>query len=110
MVDGEVVRRDDVLCPAGAWGPGSALASEAWRGRVERQFAEYEIDAIVNHHWNTATAIPDGTGDALDAYTTWMLGVYAALDSDPAAPLDWAYPTRGVLDALADVLAGSAPD
>jgi Fe-S-cluster containining protein len=109
MVDGEVTRRDDVLCPADAWGPGSALASEAWRGRVVRQFAEYEIDAIVNHHWNMAAAIPEGAADALDAYTTWMLDVYAELDGDAAAPLDWAHPTAGVLDALADVLAANPP-
>ena len=109
MVDGEVARRDDVLCPAGSWGPGSALASEAWRRRAERQFAEYEIDAIVNRRWNASAAVPDGAADAFDAYATWMLGVYAELDGDPAAPLDWTRPDRSVLGALEAVLDARPP-
>jgi Fe-S-cluster containining protein len=108
MVDGEVARRDDVLCPAGSWGPGSALMGEAWRRRAERQFAEYELDAIVNHRWN-AEAIPEGQAAALDAYATWMLGVYAALDTHPATPLEWRSPHRGVLEALEAVLDAHPP-
>jgi Fe-S-cluster containining protein len=109
MVDGEVARRDDVLCPAGSWGPGSALMGEAWRRRAERQFAEYEIDAIVNRRWNALDAIPAGEAAAFDAYATWMLGVYAALDGDPAAPLEWTSPHRGVLEALDAVLEAHPP-
>jgi Fe-S-cluster containining protein len=109
MVDGEVARRDDVLCPAGSWGPESELLGEAWRRRAERQFAEYEIDAIVNRRWNTSGAVPEGTGDALDAYATWMLAVYAELDGHPAAPLEWTNPDRSVLDALEAVLDAHPP-
>lgn len=108
LVDGEVARRDDVLCPAGSWGPGSALASPEWRRRAERQFAEYELDAIVNHHWNLHAAVAEGD-DPLDAYVSWMLAVYAALDGAPGAPLDWEGPHRGVLVALREVLAAHPP-
>jgi Fe-S-cluster containining protein len=108
LVDGEVARRDDVLCPAGSWGPGSALASSAWRRRAERQFAELELDAIVNRRWNDADAAPEPP-DAVDAYLSWMLGVYAALDADPAAPLAFEAPDRGVLAALARVLEDRPP-
>jgi len=108
LVDGEVARRDDVLCPAGSWGPGSALASPDWRRRAERQFAEYELDAIVNHRWNGHAAVAEGD-DPLDAYASWMLAVYAALDAAPGAPLDWEGPHPGVLAALHDVLAEHPP-
>ena len=38
-----------------------------------------------------------------------MLGVYAALDADPAAPLAFEAPDRGVLAALARVLEDRPP-
>jgi len=108
LIDGEVARRDDVLCPAGSWGPGSVLASEAWRRRAERQYAELELDAIVNRCWNDADAAPEPP-DAVDAYLAWMLAVYAALDGDAATPLDWVHPGPGVLEALARVLDANPP-
>ena len=109
MIDGEVARRDDVLCPAGSWGPGSALMGEAWRRRAERQFAEFELDGIVNRRWNELAAIPEAEAVALDAYAAWMLGVYAELDGHPAAPLEWTSPHHGVLEALAAVLDANPP-
>ena len=100
LVDGEVVRRDDVLCPAGSWGPGSTLASEAWRRRTERQYAELEIDALVNKRWNGSEVPAASAADALDAYLTWTLEVYERLDHDDASPLEWVNPDRSVLDAV----------
>jgi Fe-S-cluster containining protein len=102
--DGEVVRRDDVLCPAGAWGPGSALAGPAWRERVERQYAELELDAIVNARWNARETLPDPPAEAFMSYLGWLLEVYSRLDAAPDAPLEWAVPHRGVLETLDRVL------
>jgi hypothetical protein len=99
LVDGEVARRTDVLCPDGAWGPGSALASPAWRDRTARQYAELEIDALVNERWNAATPPPD-LADALDAYRTWSLAVYERMDAAPGAPLEWTVANRAVMAAL----------
>jgi Fe-S-cluster containining protein len=105
LVDGEVVRRGDVLCPSGAWGPGSSLASEAWRRRAERQYAELEIDALVNARWNEAD-LPDAPArETLATYISWALEVYERLDRDEAAPLEWDVgPDRSVLDAVARAL------
>jgi Fe-S-cluster containining protein len=108
LVDGEVARRDDVLCPAGAWGPGSTLASDAWRRRTERQYAELEIDAVVNTCWN-GSDVPAETGEALHVYLTWMLEVYERLDHDDSSPLEWAEPDRRVLDAVLRVLDSVPP-
>jgi Fe-S-cluster containining protein len=100
LVDGEVARRDDVLCPAGAWGPGSTLVSEEWRRRAERQFAELEIDALVNRRWNDSDHAAAPPADALDAYLTWLLEVYERLDAGDPSPLEWQHPDRSVLDAV----------
>jgi Fe-S-cluster containining protein len=104
LYDGEVVRRDDVLCPADAWGPGSALAGPAWRERVERQYAELELDAIVNERWNARESLPSPPAEAYMAYLGWLLEVYSRLDAGPAARLEWEVPHRGVLEDLDRVL------
>jgi Fe-S-cluster containining protein len=101
LVDGEVARRDDVLCPAGSWGPGSALVSDEWRRLTERQYAELEIDVLVNRRWNSCDLPSPPAIDALDAYLTWLLEVYERLDGDECAPLDWEVrPDRSVLEAV----------
>lgn len=94
--DGEVVRRSDVLCLAGAWGPGSALAGPAWRRRVERQYAELELDAIVNAHWDARASLPEPPDAALAAYIAWLVEVYAHMED----ALEWDVPHRGVLEHL----------
>ena len=110
LVDGEVARRDDVLCPVGAWGPGSALVSEQWRLRTERQYAELEIDALVTQRWNDADLPAVPARDLLAAYMAWLLEVYERLDEDDAAPLDWEVrPDRRVLDAVLRVLDAVPP-
>ena len=61
----------------------------------------------MNRRWNAIDPVPD---DAFDAYVTWMLEVYAALDEHPEAPLAWTTgPDRSVLDALASVLDAHPP-
>jgi Fe-S-cluster containining protein len=110
LIDGEVARRTDVLCPAGSWGPGSTLLSDEWRSRVERQFAELEIDALVNARWNDSDLPPAPATDAFDAYLTWLLEVYEHLDGEDGSPLDWVRPDRSVLAAVLralDAVAGS---
>jgi Fe-S-cluster containining protein len=104
LVDGEVVRRTDVLCPPGSWGPGSTLASEAWRQRTERQYAELEIDAVVNARWNASQVPAVHTTDALDSYLTWMAQVYELLAEAHRSPLDWVRPSRSVLEAVRGAL------
>src|SRR3954451_545768 len=101
---GAAARRDDVLCPAGAWGPGSALTGPAWRRRVERQYAELELDTIVNARWNARDPLPTPPADAYLAYLGWLLEVYSRLDAQPGAPLDWEVPHRGTLEDLDRVL------
>jgi Fe-S-cluster containining protein len=103
LIDGEVARRTDVLCPDGSWGPGSALLSEQWRQRTERQYAELEIDAIVNRRWNQST-LPAQPADAYDCYLTWMLRVYERFDTQDSSPLRLISPGRAVLEDLARVL------
>jgi Fe-S-cluster containining protein len=111
LVDGEVARRSDVLCPPGSWGPGSTLVSDEWRRRVERQYAELEIDAVVNACWNKSETAAEAADDALDVYLTWILEVYEHLDAADGAPLDWQFaPTRSVLEAVVAALEARPPD
>lgn len=109
LVDGEVARREDVLCPAGSWGPGSTLMSEQWRRRAERQYAELEIDALVNRRWNDCELPPAPLTDCLDLYLTWLLEIYEGLEGADGSPLDWDHPNRSVLDAFFRVLDAHPP-
>jgi Fe-S-cluster containining protein len=104
LVDGEVARRTDVLCPEGSWGPGSSLVSEAWRRRTERQYAELEIDALVNERWNASQVPAAHAADALDSYLTWIAQVYEHLAEADGSPLDWVQPNRSVLESVRGAL------
>ena len=74
--------------------------SEAWRQRTERQYAELEIDALVNARWNSSVVPEVHAADTLDAYLTWTLEVYERLDGDDGSPLSWTRPDLSVLDAV----------
>ena len=78
--------------------------SEAWRRRTERQYAELEIDALVNARWNSSAVPETHAVDTFDAYLTWTLEVYDHLDGDEGSPLDWERPDRSVLDAVGRAL------
>lgn len=103
LIDGEAVRRTDVLCPTGSWGPDGTLWGEQWRQRAERQYAELEIDALVNQQWNEST-LPAHQADAYDCYLTWTLQVYDRFDTRDNSPLKWIRPGRSFLENLAQVL------
>jgi Fe-S-cluster containining protein len=102
LVDGEVALRDDVLCPAGSWGPASGLLSDIWRRRAEQQYAELEIDAMVNTWWNdhfrpaeTAGVPAAGAkGDAYRRYLNFLSTLYGRMDERITTVTPWARPQR----------------
>ena len=108
LVDGEVARRDDVLCPAGAGARAARSPAPPGAGAPSASSPSSSSTRSSTGAGTTPTRRPSRR-TPFDAYLSWMLGVYAALDADPAAPLAFEAPDRGVLAALARVLEARPP-
>ena len=109
--DGDVVLRDDVLCPAGSWNL-TGMDLPLFRRRLHRFRMEQDVYAYVVSRWN---AIVEAKGpQGLHAYYTFLMNVYDALDrfrrTVPEQRLAAAVERWGRLDArqpnplLADVV------
>ncbi len=102
LIDGEVAVRGGILCPDGAWGRDSMLHTDLWRGRVEQQYAELEIDAYVNRRWNHSAFFTTDPHDGYRRYLEWIFSAYAQLTGEGV--LEQTVRSRTVLDKLLGAL------
>jgi Fe-S-cluster containining protein len=86
--DGQVARREDVLCPTAAWRDGT-LQHPAWRRRLEAMRVEYDIYRLVVACWNDhVRRTPRPELLSFVGYCTYLLEFYDRLAGLRAAMPD----------------------
>jgi Fe-S-cluster containining protein len=79
FVDGEVTRRDDVLCPNEAWHDGT-LQQDIWRDRLQRMQVEFDIYGLAVARWNYHVShTPHLEKISVLGYYTYLMNFYTCL-------------------------------
>ncbi|HEU5317665.1 MAG TPA: YkgJ family cysteine cluster protein [Chloroflexota bacterium] len=84
LTQGDVTRREGVLCPADAWTAGE-VRRPAWRRALQRQRLCFDVYRQVVLRWNARVSHHPGARFAIPEYFTYLLNVYdglARLDGD----------------------------